>query len=303
MANDPFDGAIALSGPTGVGKTELAVALAERIGGEILGVDSRQVYRDLPIGTAQPSAALQRRVPHHLIGFLPSVERITAARFAELAHRVALDVAARGRRLVLVGGTGLYFRATLEGLFDAPPADLKLRAALLREAEGEGGRQALHARLVAQDPKTAATLSANDLVRVVRALEIASLTGRTVSALRSAQVKRSPRLIWLGLEPPREELYRRIDERTKELFATGLLEEARSLMERGLEHSSAAGSLGFSQAFRHLKGELDLATAIAEAAQATRRYAKRQLTWFRANPQIRWMAWPPTVDEVLGAIG
>jgi tRNA dimethylallyltransferase len=302
MTGDPFDGAIALSGPTGVGKSELAVALAERIGGEILGVDSRQVYRDLPIGTAQPTAALQRRVTHHLIGFLPSNERITASRFAQHAQQIAVDVAARGRRLVLVGGTGLYFRAMLEGLFAAPPAAPELRAALLREAEGEGGRHALHARLMAQDPQTAAGLAANDLVRVVRALEIASLTGRTVSALKAAQVKRNPRVIWLGLEPPRDELYRRIDERTTQLFANGLLDEALLLLKRGLARSPAAGSLGFPQAFRHLKGELDLAAAIAETAQATRRYAKRQLTWFRANPRIHWMGWPPTLDEALAAI-
>jgi tRNA dimethylallyltransferase len=296
---DPFDGAIALCGPTAVGKTELAVALAERIGAEILGIDSQQIYRDLPIGTAQPSAELRRRVPHHLIGFLPADERMTAARFAALAREIATDLCVRGRRLVLVGGTGLYFRAVLEGLFVAPSADPALRAGLLRDAEGEGGRAALHARLRALDPDTAARLSPNDLVRVVRALEVASLSGRTMSELRAAQVKHRPRVTWVGLHGPREELYRRIDRRTEALFASGLLDEARALLRRGLERGPAAHSLGFPQAFRHLRGEMDLAAAVAEAAQATRRYAKRQLTWFGANPQITWLDWSTDVEPIL----
>jgi tRNA dimethylallyltransferase len=265
-------------------------------------VDSQQVYRDLPIGTAQPTEALLRRVPHHLIGFLSSDERMTAARFAEQAHQVAMEIAARGRRLVLAGGTGLYFRAVLEGLFAAPPADPALRAALLAEAQGKGGKAALHARLEALDPATAARISPNDLVRVVRALEIAALTGSTISELRAAQVKRSPSVHWFGVAPPREELYRLIDERTERLFASGLLEEARGLLQRGLESSPAARSLGFGQALAHLRGELDLARAVAKAAQATRRYAKRQLTWFGANPAIHWLAWPSKVDEVLMAL-
>jgi tRNA dimethylallyltransferase len=296
---DPFDGAVALCGPTGAGKSQLAVEVAERIGAEIVGVDSQQVYRDLPVGTAQPSANLLLRVPHHLVGFLPSEERMTAARFAELARLAASDVVARGRRLVLVGGTGLYFRAMLEGLFAAPPAARELRAELLRQADQPAGKQALHARLAGLDPKTAANLSPNDLVRVVRALEIALISGRPASALREAQEKRRPRVAWVGVCPPRDELYRRIDLRTDRLFATGLLEEAKGLMARRLESSPAARSIGYVQALRYLKGEMDLADARAETARATRRYAKRQLTWFRANPEVRWLDWPPAAEAVL----
>jgi tRNA dimethylallyltransferase len=299
MAGDPFDGAIALCGPTAVGKTELAVALAERIGAEILGIDSQQIYRDLPIGTAQPSAELRRRVPHHLVGFLPADERMTAARFGSLARAIATNLAAGGRRIVLVGGTGLYFRAVLEGLFAAPSGDPAFRAGLLRDADKEGGRAVLHARLRALDPDTAARLSPNDLVRVVRALEVATLSGRTMSELMAAQVKHRPRVIWVGLRGPREELYQRIDRRTEGLFANGLLDEARALLRRGLETGPAARSLGFPQAFRHLRGELDLTTAVAEAAQATRRYAKRQLTWFGANPQIKWLDWSTGVEPIV----
>ncbi len=296
---DPFDGAIAVCGPTGSGKSVLAVEVAERIGAEILGVDSQQVYRDLPIGTAQPSAELLHRVPHHLVGFLSSDTRMTAARFAELAWTVAQDVVKRGRKLVLVGGTGLYFRAMLEGLVVAPPADPTLRAALVRESEGEGGKQALHERLRGIDPETAAKLPANDVVRVVRALEISVLTGRPASMHLAAHKKRGPRVTWAGVCPPREDLYRILDLRTDRLLATGLIEEAQDLLARGLDGSPAAGAIGYPQVLRHLRGECDLSEARDEVARATRRYAKRQLTWFRANSAVRWLAWPPTADAVL----
>jgi tRNA dimethylallyltransferase len=298
---DPFDGAIVLCGPTGAGKSDLAVDLAERIGAEVLGVDSQQVYRDLPVGTAQPSTELLRRVPHHLVGFLPSEERMSAARFAERAWQTAREVVGRGRRLVLVGGTGLYLRATLEGLFVAPAADAALRAELLEEAE-RLGRPGLHARLATLDAQTAAQLSPNDMVRVVRALEIALLTGQPASALRAAHVKRNPRVSWVGVRPPRDELYRRIEHRTERLFASGLLEEARELVARGLVESPAARSIGYAQAFKYLRGEVDLPEAIAQASQATRRYAKRQLTWFAANPRVRWVGWPPGVAEILSGV-
>jgi tRNA dimethylallyltransferase len=299
---DPFDGAIALCGPTASGKSELAVQIAERIGAEIIGVDSQQVYQDLPVGTAQPPAALRRRVPHHLVGFLPCDARMTAARFAALAHTAAAEITARGRRLVLVGGTGLYFRAIFEGLFAAPPASPSLREQLRREAEKEGGREALHARLRDVDPLTAASLSPNDVVRVVRALEVVTLTGRSVSALRASQERRSPRVTWVGVTPERDELYRRIDRRTEQLFDGGLLDEAKGLLARGLEGSPAARSIGFPQALRYLRGEIDLAAARAEVAQATRRYAKRQLTWFRANRAMRWIGWPPNAEAALSLI-
>jgi tRNA dimethylallyltransferase len=299
---DPFDGAIALVGPTGAGKSELAVEVAEALGAEILGVDSQQVYRDLPVGTAQPSADLRQRVPHHLIGFLASEERMTAARFAELATQAAREITGRGNRLVLVGGTGLYFRAVLEGLVEAPPADHGLRSELMREADGPDGKRALHDRLTRLDPEVAGRVSPNDLVRVVRAMEIALLTGQPASVLQAAQVKRRPLVTWVGVSPPRADLYQRIDTRTARLFASGLLEEARGLMTRGLDTSPAAGSIGYAQALRHLRGEIDLSEAIAEVSQATRRYAKRQLTWFGANAQIRWLNWPAGAREVLAVV-
>ncbi len=301
-AGDPFDGAVVLCGPTAAGKSGLAVELAERLGAEILGADSQQVYRGLAVGTAQPSAELQARVPHHLIGFVAPPVRMTAAQYAELAGLAARQVRSRGKRVLLCGGTGLYLRAALQGLFEAPEADPELRRTLEDEA-ARLGRGALHARLAAVDAATAARLSPNDLVRVVRALEVFEQTGVPLSEQLASQRRRAPDVLWLGLEPSREELYRRIDERTPRLYREGLLDEARWLVSTGLRAWAPAGSLGYRDAIAHLDGRLSLEEAIAQTARDTRRYAKRQATWFHAVPGVRWLDWPATVDAARAALG
>jgi tRNA dimethylallyltransferase len=298
---DVFDGAVVLCGPTAAGKSGLAVALAELLGAEILGADSQQVYRGLAVGTAQPSAQLRARVPHHLIGFVGPPVRMTAARYAELASLAAQEVRSRGKRVLICGGTGLYLRATLEGLFDAPEVDPELRRTLMEEAE-RLGRGALHARLAAVDPATAARLSPNDLVRVERALEIFEQTGVPLSEQLASQVRRKPQVTWLGLDPPREELYQRIDERTSRLYRDGLLDEARGLISAGLTGWAPAGSLGYRDAIAHLEGRLPLPEAIAATARDTRRYAKRQATWFHAVPGVRWLTWPATAEAAFTAL-
>ena len=299
---DPFDGAVVLCGPTAAGKSGLAVELAERLGAEILGADSQQVYRGLPIGTAQPAAELQARVRHHLIGFVAPPVRMTAAAYAELAGQAALELRSRGKRVLLCGGTGLYLRATLEGLFEAPEVDPELRRTLEAEAE-RLGRGALHARLAAVDAQTAARLSPNDLMRVVRALEVFEQTGVPLSEQLASQKRRAPKVTWLGVAPPREELFRRIEERTARLYREGLLEEARWLTSEGLRDWAPASSLGYRDAIAHLDGRLALPEAIAQTARDTRRYAKRQATWFRAVPGVRWLDWPASIEGALAALG
>ncbi len=283
----PFDGAIVIAGPTASGKTALGLELAERVDAEIIGADSQQLYGDLPVTTCQPSAEQRARVAHHLIGVLPSTERMSAARYGELARQAALDVRGRGRRVLLVGGTGLYLRSAIEGLFEGPAANPELRAALVAEAE-RNGREKLHARLATLDPEAAARLSSNDLLRVVRALEIHALTGRSQSEHHRKHERARPAVTWVAVDVPRDALYGRIERRTREIFP-GVLAEAQSLARRGLQASPAARALGIAEALRALAGEIPPEEAIQLTIQATRRYAKRQLTWFRKEKQIQWL--------------
>ncbi len=291
-----FDGAIVVCGPTASGKSAFAVDLAELLDGEIVGADSQQVYRGLAVGTAQPSAELRARVPHHLVGFVEPPERMTAARWAELARAAAVGIRARGKAVVLCGGTGLYLRAALAGLFEGPQADLAFRAGLEAEA-AHAGRPALHARLAAVAPESAARLSPTALVRVIRAIEIHARTGEPMSRHLARQPRREAEARWLGIAPPREALNQAIDARTERIYREGLLEEARSLRERGLTDWAPAHSLGYRDALAHLDGRRTLAEARERTARDTRRYAKRQLTWFRAMPRIAWLPWPPRVEE------
>ncbi len=240
----------------------------------------------MPVATCQPTAAERARVPHHLLGFLDASETMTAGRFGALARERAADIASRGKRVLLVGGTGLYLRAALEGLIDVPSADAALRARLLAEAE-QYGRPALHARLAKVDPESAARLNANDLVRVVRSLELHALTGVSQTELYRRHRRESPSVRWLAVALEREVLYARIEARTRAIF-DGLIAEAQALHARGLGGAPASRALGIAEALRYLRGEQSRAEALAATLQATRRYAKRQLTWFRAEPAIEW---------------
>ncbi len=281
-----------IAGPTASGKTALAVALARRVGGEIVNADSQQVYRGLDVGTAKPTAAERAEVPHHLLDVAEPGEGMDAARFAALADRAVADVAARGAVPIVAGGTGLYLRALLHGVVEAPGRDPALRARLEEEA-ARLGRPALHARLAAIDPAAAARIRPNDLVRVVRALEIAA-AGRLPSDLHAAHAFREDRYdaLLVALDPPRAELHARIDARVREMFAGGLLDEARALVARFGADVPAKLPIGYAEAIAVVRGALDVAEAIRRVQVAHRRYARRQVIWLRRERGVAWIR-PP----------
>jgi tRNA dimethylallyltransferase len=285
-----------LCGPTASGKTALALSLAQALKAEVVGADSQQVYKHFDIGTAKPSAEELAAVPHHLISVVEPLEAFSAARYQALADAAIAGIRARGREVVVVGGTGLYVRVLLHGVIEAPAADEALRAQLERLPSVE-----LHARLHAVDPESAARLPANDRVRVIRALEIHALTGAPASARRQQHQFSASRYeyrLWV-LEPQREALYAAIDARTKAMFERGLVAEARELVSRGYREAAAMQSVGYAQALEVIDGTLSEARAIELAAQATRHYAKRQLTWFRKEQGARFVQPPFSVEQLL----
>jgi tRNA dimethylallyltransferase len=287
---------IVLSGPTGAGKTELAIELAERLGAEIVSADSQAVYRHFDLGTAKPESEQLARVPHHLVSVVEPTEPFSAARWASLADRAIADIAARGRKVLVVGGTGLYIRALLHGLTDAPP-DPEVRRALETEAR-RVGPEAMHLRLAEVDPDAAARLAPGDVLRVVRALEIHATTGIPPSTLRAAHAfepARYPARIHF-LDPGREVLDARIAGRTRRMFERGLLAETERLVARGFRGTAPMRSVGYRQALAVLDGELDQVEAERQTFLETRRYAKRQRTWFRREPGTRFV--PPPYAAV-----
>ncbi|MFO0580916.1 MAG: tRNA (adenosine(37)-N6)-dimethylallyltransferase MiaA [Anaeromyxobacter sp.] len=289
---------VAIAGPTASGKTALAIALARRLDGELLNADSQAVYRGLEIGTAKPDAADRAAAPHHLLDLVDPGEGMDAARWASLADAAISEIAARGRLPIVVGGTGLYLRALLHGVVAAPGRDPALRARLEAEAAALG-RPALHARLAAVDPAAAARIGPNDLVRIVRALEIAA-GGRTQSELHAAHGFEAVRYdaAILALDPPRDELHRRIDARVVAMFDRGLLDEARALDARFGAALPPKLPIGYAEAVAVVRGELDRAEAIRRVQAAHRRYAKRQLTWLRGERGVTWIAPPYDADAL-----
>jgi tRNA dimethylallyltransferase len=286
MNSEVFQQAIVITGPTGSGKTALALRSAERLGAEIVSMDSMVLYRTMDIGTAKPTREERSRVPHHVIDVLDAWESASVAWWLERAAECCRDIAARGKRALIVGGTPLYLKALLYGLFDGPPADEALRRRLEEEAEHDG-RAILHARLAGVDPVAATRLHPNDLRRVVRALEVWELTGRNISSWQTQWAESDaagfPRVHCLDL--PRAELYARIDDRVKRMFADGLVEEAAGL--RRLDHplsKEAAQALGYKEVFAHFEGQATLDETIQRVQVRSRNFAKRQLTWFRRLP-------------------
>jgi tRNA dimethylallyltransferase len=270
-------------GPTGVGKSDLAVELAERLGAEIVGADSRQVYRHMDVATAKPSAALRARCAHHLIDVVDPDEPFDVAAWRELALDALADVAARGRTAIVCGGTGLYLRSLSAGLFAGPPADAALRARLSEEEERTPG--ALHARLAQVDPSSAARIHPNDVVRIVRALEVYQTTGETLASwhARHGLAERAFESLCLEVTLPRDELHHRIDVRAKAMVKAGLLDEVYALGERYDLDLKAFSAIGYREARACLRGTIastDLGTAIA---RSTRAYAKRQRVWLRGQ--------------------
>jgi tRNA dimethylallyltransferase len=287
-----------IAGPTASGKTALAVALAGRVGGEVVNADSQQVYRGLDVGTAKPTAAERAAVPHHLLDVVEPGEGMDAARFVALADAAIADVASRGRVPVVAGGTGLYVRALLHGVVPAPGRDPALRARLEEEA-ARLGRPALHARLAGVDPEAAARIRPNDLVRVVRALEIAA-GGVRPSVLHAAHAFREDRYdaVLVALDPPREELHARIDARVREMFAGGILEEARALIARLGDAVPARLPIGYPEAIAVVRGTLDREEAIRRVQVAHRRYARRQVVWLRRERGVAWVRPPYDVEAL-----
>ncbi len=280
---------VAIVGPTAVGKSAVALTLAERIGGEIVSADSRQVYRGLDVGTAKPTREERARVPHHGIDVADPDERFDAARFRRLALDAIAAATARARPVIVCGGTGLYVRALQHGLFVGPAADPGVRAELYAR-ETAGGTGTLHGDLARIDPATARRLHARDLVRIVRALEVHRLTGRPISAWQDEHrfASGDVDMLVLGCRRPREELAARIAARCDAMLAAGLLDEVRGLEARGWGDAPALASVGYRQMRAHLRGAVDDATAVDAFRRATRRLAKRQMTWWRADPAVVW---------------
>lgn len=282
---------LAVVGPTATGKTEVGILLAETLGGEIISADCMAVYRGMDIGTAKPTLEQQRRVRFHLIDVCTPNEPFSVAQFQQLALEAIRQIRQRGALPIVVGGTGLYVKALLDGFHIPPaPAQEALRQQLWQEAR-KSGSAVLHARLQAVDPQAAARIHPNDAVRIIRALEVYHVTGRPISEWQQQhpppEIGRARRF---GLTMPREMLYTRINQRVEQMMAQGWLEEVRQLLEAGYSPElPAMRSLGYAQLVQVIQGKLPLDTAVSLIQRETRRFAKRQLTWFRADRQIEWI--------------
>lgn len=287
-ANTDVEPLLAIIGPTASGKTEAALEVARALGAEIVSVDSATVYRGMDVGTAKPTLEQRVSVPHHLIDVAEPSEPFTVARYQELAREAIDDIRSRGRRVLLVGGSGLYLRAIADDLA-FPPTDPTVREGLQSEAAAVGAR-GLHRRLEELDPVAAGRIEPDNVRRTVRALEVAELTGRPFSSF-AAGWDRYPdgRLRAAGVQIPRPVLADRIERRVRAQVNGGLLDEVRGLVDRGLSGwLTASQVIGYAEFARHLQGEIDLQDAIARTCTRTRALARRQLAWFRRDPRIRW---------------
>jgi tRNA dimethylallyltransferase len=284
---EPRGDLIVVAGTTASGKTALALELARAVDGELIGADSVQVYRGFDIGSAKPTAHELAGIPHHLIDVIDPDEAIDAARFATLADEAIRDVQARGRRAIVVGGTGLWLRALVRGLVALPTPDPETRARLEDEVEVHGA-PALHARLRAIDPRGAAAIHENDALRIVRALEVHAQTGRPLGELRHEHALGAPRYrtLFLVLDREREALRARIVARVAQMIARGLLDEVRALLSRWPRDARAFGSVGYREIVAHLAGEASLEESREAIVRSTWVYTRRQRTWFRSEPGI-----------------
>ena len=296
-----------VAGPTGSGKSELALHIARRLGGEIVNYDSVQVYQGFDIGTAKVSEFVRGEVPHHLIDVMEPGQLFTAGDYARVARATLHEIAARGRIPILVGGTGLYLRALLEGLSEGPSRDPATRARLERRAEKRP--LSLHRILSRLDPAAAARIHCNDKKKIIRALEVRLVRGQPISELFSEG--RDPltgfRPIKLGLNPPREILNQQLDVRTIRIFEAGLLDEVRALLSSGVSRDAKPfESIGYKQALLVLDGVVTLEQAIHSTQLETRQYAKRQVTWFRKESGVHWLEGfggnPEVQDRALAAL-
>jgi len=288
---------IIVSGPTCVGKTEVAIALTERLGGEIISADAMQVYRYMDIGTAKPNKEQMARVPHHLIDVLDPDEPFSAASFRTMAGSIIADLHEKGKAVFVVGGTGLYIKALTQGLFEIPGQDSAIRERLKAEAN-TSGLEAIYGRLKRADPEGAAKIHPKDTYRVIRALEIFELTGKPISEHHMThEFSDKPyRVLKIGLFMDRQILYHRINERVEQMLSQGFLDEVKGLLERGYGPGlKSMQSIGYRHVLAFLLENVDWDETVRLFKRDTRRYAKRQFTWFRADPEIQWRQ-PEEVD-------
>jgi len=283
----------AIIGPTASGKTELALALAEETGADILCVDAIQVYRRLDVGSAKPTPQERARARHYGLDIASPLENFSASRFAQYAEPILQQTLKKNRRLILCGGTGLYYRALLEGFFEAPDPDPELRSALRRRLQDEG-LPALYNELQRLDPSAASSIHPHDARRALRALEIILQTGQTVSVLRQSQQPKPWLSLtrFLGVAREREELASRIEKRAQWMYCNGLIEETVFLMELGCSPNlTVMQALGYKECHQYLKSKISLQEAMNSTASSTRRYSKRQMTWFRRQCPTQWIFW------------
>jgi tRNA dimethylallyltransferase len=280
---------VVILGPTASGKTALSLTLAQSFDGEIVNCDSVAMVREFNIGTAKPTSSERELVPHHLFDVVDPLQYITAGEYARRARQVLTEIDSRHHLPIVVGGTGLYLRALLEGLFPGPQRSEELRERLRRSAATRGPNH-LHRVLQRIDPASAEKVHANDVPKLIRAIEVCLASRQSMSELwqQGRDPLRGFRILRLGLDPDRAALYNRINQRARRMFENGLLEETQSLLQKYGPTARPFTSLGYKQAVQHLRGELTREQAILAAQQAHRNYAKRQMTWFRREPDVRW---------------
>ena len=288
MAAEPL--LVVILGPTASGKTSLSLAVAAQFHGEIVNCDSVAMYREFEIGTAKPTKEERAQAPHHLLDFVDPTRHITAGEYARMARRALEEIKGRGNLPLIVGGTGLYLRALLDGLFPGPQRSEELRERLRARASDKGPAY-LHEILKKLDPAAAGRIHANDTAKVIRAIEVCLASRQKMTEMwkQGRDPLEGFRILRLGLNPDRAALYQRINRRAAHMFEAGLIEETQTLLARYGDHAWALSALGYHQAVQVLRGELSCAAGIAAAQQAHRNYAKRQMTWFRREPEVTWL--------------
>jgi tRNA dimethylallyltransferase len=282
---------LVIVGPTGVGKTQASLELADILDGEVVSLDSRQVYKYMDIGTAKPTKREMKKIAHHLIDIVYPDERFTAADYGRKARGVIKEIIRRNKQPIVVGGSGLYLKALTKGFFKGPKADEKLREKL-REEESKLGPYYLFDKLKEVDPKAASSIHPNDSVRIIRALEVYELTGKPITSLQEKGDYEPFEMdfIKVGLTLDRKKLYERIDQRVEKMITEGFLDEVKGLKEKGYSSElKAFKTVGYQELFSYLEGKIDLPLAVESIKLNTRHYAKRQLTWFRKDKEIKWL--------------